>query len=304
MIGAKRDRILVNPTFQGRSMDQHVQKYIDAFGDPSSESGAYRKDSRLAKAYEVALDIRKFEIELYWKRSASFWLLVGGIAAALGLLLSGKSDAATGAILSSRGKELACFLLCSSGAVICYAWKLVNQGSKFWQRNWEYQVGILEQQVVGPLYKTVMSSSEDKVMYSVSKINGNISGYLSVVFVIAALALLIGQDGKDQLIGAFGNRINPGALGFGIKLVIATAHLWFFWKLKRTGKNRTLKKAFDNKIEVSVRDIMIERAPYGSDDALKIWDSPAPQAKAAASGAAAALQNLLRSIKNLASSKA
>jgi hypothetical protein len=62
-------------------LDEHEAAYIGAF------AGEYRSESRLAKAYEVALDIRKFEIDLYWKRSASFWLLVGGISAMLGFLV-------------------------------------------------------------------------------------------------------------------------------------------------------------------------------------------------------------------------
>src|SRR5690349_8913673 len=50
--------------------------------------GAYPKDTRMAKAYEIALDIRKFEIDLFWKRAGHFWLLLAALAAALGLILT------------------------------------------------------------------------------------------------------------------------------------------------------------------------------------------------------------------------
>ncbi|MGH8568044.1 MAG: hypothetical protein ACREXU_08475, partial [Gammaproteobacteria bacterium] len=33
----------------------------------------------------------------------------------------------------------------------------VNRGSKFWQENWENHVDLLEDQIMGPLYKTVVS---------------------------------------------------------------------------------------------------------------------------------------------------
>lgn len=252
----------------------YVKKYIDSFGDPNSDSGRYPKDSRLAKAYEVALDIRKFEIELYWKRSASIWLLVGGIAAALGLLLSGKGDSSNGAVLSERGKEIACFFLCLSGATICYAWRLVNEGSKFWQRNWEYQVGILEQKVLGPLYKTVMSSEKSKIMYSVSKINGSISLYLSCLFLTAALIFFIGKDGQLLMHGLVKNCLTPGLLEFFVKILVLSAHVWFIFKLRGSGQSREKTKNFDSDIEVSLRQIIIKKEPYGTSEATHIWDVP------------------------------
>ena len=240
-------------------MESQTERYIKAFGDSSSVDGVYRKDSRLAKAYEVALDIRKFEIDLYWKRSGSFWLLVGAIAAALGLLLSGKAESSSG-MLSQRGREVVCCLLCFSGATICYAWGLVNKGSKFWQRNWEYQVGILEQQVVGPLYKTVISAKDDKIMYSVSEINGYISRYFFSIFSFGALALVIGSDGKDFLIDSLAYRIDYGTATFLIKAAILFLHVWFILRIKKeSGHSREIGKSFDSEVEVSIRKISIEK---------------------------------------------
>lgn len=239
-------------------MESQTERYIKSFGDSSSEDGVYRKDSRLAKAYEVALDIRKFEIDLYWKRSGSFWLLVGAIAAALGLLLSGKAESSSG-ILSQRGREIVCCLLCFSGATICYAWGLVNKGSKFWQRNWEYQVGILEQEVVGPLYKTVFSAKDDKIMYSVSEINGYISRYFFSIFSFGALALVIGSDGKNFLIDSVTYKIDYDAAAFIIKLAILILHILFALQIKKeSGHRREIGKSFDSKVEVSIRKISIE----------------------------------------------
>lgn len=256
-------------------MDKFLEKYIESFGDPSSKEGMYAKDSKLAKAYEVALDIRKFEIELYWKRSTSFWLVVGGIAAALGLLLSGKGDLSSGILLSHRGKEIACFLLCLSGAIICYAWNLVNEGSKFWQRNWEYQVGILEQQVLGPLYKTVMSSGKSKTMYSVSKINSFIARYICAIFLLGAFVLLIGSRGLSVLLDKIGGFLDIAWIDSILKLVILIFHIWVFIKLKKSGQDRSKIDDFNSHIEVSVRRVIVEREPYGT--AKDIWDAPVPK---------------------------
>ena len=43
-----------------------------------------------ASAYSIALDIRKFEIELYWKRAAYFWAFAGAALAAHLAALTGK----------------------------------------------------------------------------------------------------------------------------------------------------------------------------------------------------------------------
>lgn len=256
-------------------MNSKTKRYIDAFGNPLLESGVYRKDSRLAKAYEVALDIRKFEIDLYWKRSGSFWLLVGAIAAALGLLLSGKADSSGTSLLSQRGREVVCCLLCLSGATICYAWDLVNKGSKFWQRNWEYQVGVLEQEVVGPLYKTVMSAQDDKIMYSVSEINGYISRYFLFVFGMGALVLLVGSDGKDFLVNSVVYEFNYEKIVFVTKLLIAGIHILFILKIKKSsGHSRELGKSFNSNVEVSVRKISIDKI-FGKDQIEKeMWAPP------------------------------
>ena len=62
-----------------------------------------------------------------------------------------------------------------------WAWYLVNRGSKYWQENWENHVDMLEDAVIGPLYKTVLERPSEADFFeryftgplamSVSKIN-------------------------------------------------------------------------------------------------------------------------------------
>jgi hypothetical protein len=57
------------------------KEYKEAFGiDPLNKP-------LLEKALEHALDIRKFEIELYWKRASYFWTLIAAAFAAYFLIL-------------------------------------------------------------------------------------------------------------------------------------------------------------------------------------------------------------------------
>lgn len=138
------------------------------------------------KALSQALDIRKFEIELYWKRATYFWTFIGATMA--GFLAIQASDIA-------NKKDLSVILACL-GFVFSFAWFCVNRGSKFWQENWEKHVDILENEVTGPLYKVILSRNnelkfKDKIInqitgpanISVSKVNQLISLYVFALWV-------------------------------------------------------------------------------------------------------------------------
>jgi len=111
--------------------------------------GSPNKNNVFEKALEYALDIRKFEIELYWKRTTYFWTLIVVLFTGFILVKSGKS-----------GHENLIFLISCIGLVLSTGWYLVNRGSKYWQENWERHVDILEEKVIGSLYKTTIAKEE------------------------------------------------------------------------------------------------------------------------------------------------
>lgn len=140
------------------------------------------------RALEHALDIRKFEIDLYWKRATYFWTFIGAtFAGFLGVQAS-----------SAQNKPDLSVVLSCLGIVFSFAWFLVNRGSKFWQENWEKHVDILENKIQGPLYKIVLSrntedfSRSEKIKdwitgpstISVSKVNQLISLYVFLVWIV------------------------------------------------------------------------------------------------------------------------
>jgi hypothetical protein len=147
--------------------------YSDLFAGESIPDG-----SRRARALAIALEIRKFEIELYWKRAAYFWAFTG--AALAGYLKE----------LSKRPHNSEILLLTSSvGLVFAVAWYFVNRGSKYWQKNWETHVDLLEDAVHGPLYKTIIDDTttsfwklDGSYPFSVSKINQLLSLFSVVIF--------------------------------------------------------------------------------------------------------------------------
>lgn len=117
------------------------QQYRINFGldDVSSDKGR--------KALEHALDIRKFEIGLYWQRATYFWTLIAATFAGYFAVLSAED---------MLNRKFNAFVLACFGLVFSLAWFLTNRGSKFWQENWENHVDMLEDSITGPLYKTVL----------------------------------------------------------------------------------------------------------------------------------------------------
>lgn len=91
------------------------------------------------KQYDVALAIRNFEIELFWKRSLFFWGFIASAFIAYSTLVKAESPLA---IL------IACF-----GFICSLAWALANRGSKRWQENWEEIIDGMDNDITGGLFK-------------------------------------------------------------------------------------------------------------------------------------------------------
>jgi hypothetical protein len=165
-------------------------EYQAAFG-MSDEKLQPRQKEALAHA----LEIRRFEIELYWKRATYFWTFIAAAFAAYGIIQS-NSDLTQKRHLS--------VLVSVLGFVFSFAWQAVNRGSKKWQENWENHVALLEDEVIGPLYKTIITRPSPEGLpqrikhyltgpssYSVSKINQIISLFVLGVWLLLAVNSLL-----------------------------------------------------------------------------------------------------------------
>lgn len=162
----------------------------------------YRKDftgEKRKEALKQALDIRKFEIDLYWKRAAYFWTFIGATFAGF-IAIQASSSA-------QNSKQDLSVILCCLGSVFSFAWILVNRGSKQWQENWEKHVDMLEDKITGPLYKVVLTRNKPKGFsesathlitgpspISVSKINQIISLYVTLIWLTLLVYSLLPFD--------------------------------------------------------------------------------------------------------------
>ncbi|AJX81482.1 putative membrane protein [Burkholderia pseudomallei 7894] len=145
------------------------------------------------KALERALDTRKFEIDLYWKRATYFWTFIGATLAGFIAIQAG----------ASSSRDTLSVLLSCLGTVFSFAWLLVNRGSKYWQENWEKHVDLLEDDETGPLYKITLSRNPtlkrleylDHLVtgpsaYSVSKINQVVSLYVFLLWIFLVVYVI------------------------------------------------------------------------------------------------------------------
>jgi SAM-dependent methyltransferase len=167
-----------------------------------------------AKAFDIAHDNRKFEIEMLWKRSVFYW---GFIAASfVGFVATEKAIGSASIIFAAFG------FLCS------LAWSAGNRGSKYWQEYWENKVVHLQNLVTGDLFIDHYPQRHDwrrqfaPRRLSVSKLTIGISDYTVIVwlgillFRLASILLQISPIIKSLLLQLF----IIGTVIYGISLLL------------------------------------------------------------------------------------
>ena len=135
---------------------------------------------KLIRAFQTAYDIRKFEIDLYWKRAAYFWAFIAitftGYFAALKTVV--------------EYNDIVLFCLNSMGIVFSWTWVLVLKGSKYWQENWEKLVSEKEEKVQGVVFDKIKFIEKkergflEASPFSVSKLNILLSVYILFIWLI------------------------------------------------------------------------------------------------------------------------
>ncbi len=171
----------------------HEEEYRKAFKGKEEE------------ALKQALDIRKFEIGLYWQRAAYFWALIAVAFAGYFAILSAEHLA---------DKEYLAYIVGCIGLIFTWAWFLVNRGSKYWQENWENHVDLLEDEITGPLYKTVLARPPETefikkyfigpLAISVSKTNQWVSSFVLCIWLMLVARAVPGIRRDRHFIFTYG----------------------------------------------------------------------------------------------------
>jgi hypothetical protein len=174
---------------------------------------------KVKMALDHALDIRKFEIGLYWRRATYVWTLIAATFAGYFAVLSAEH---------MEDKRFNAYVIASVGFVFSVAWLLTNRGSKYWQENWESHVDMLEDTIAGPLYKTVLQRADlgrglkgsiiGPAAYSVSQINQWVSAFTIFIWTVLIWNVLPDMDLSASVSGKH--------VAVGLATVAATFALW------------------------------------------------------------------------------
>ena len=153
-------------------------------------------------ALKEAIETRKLEVDLYWRRASYFWTL--STVAFTGFFALQTSE---------RAPATSLLIVSCVGFLFSLAWLLASRGAKHWQANWEAQVEMLEDTVIGPLFKTNVNAAGSiwnpfvSYPFSVTKINQLLSLFLSIVWLV-----LIVQSFHGAGLGFTGTLTAAGAV--------------------------------------------------------------------------------------------
>lgn len=221
-------------------MDSEKRRYIteeeykNAFSEPQGNAETKEPDTRAGRALAAALDIRKFEVGLYWTRATYFWAFIA--AAFAGYALTYKT--------SSSNEPWLSLLFSSLGLVFSFAWYLVNRGSKFWQCNWERHVDLLEGMTLGPLYKYIAIDTKNSFLtspgtFSVTKINQMLGLFVSLIWLILFFKA-VGPVSPDRELDIFKTAL----------VIFTIIALFLLWRKGKTDFKHAKSRIFERTFEI------------------------------------------------------
>lgn len=189
----------------GAEMTDKQDSYFKALGIRRDKTAPEIDGERLREAYKRAHEIRKFEIEMYWRRSSYMWTLQAAALAGLAIVVAqydvsplSCSEQPTQAEADCVANRIRLIVLAGVwlfGVFSAYVWFLLLRGAKYWQNNWERHLDTLEDHFSGALYKTY-PAAESKAPYSVTKLNELMALFMFTLWLIigiSAMALLTAQ---------------------------------------------------------------------------------------------------------------
>jgi hypothetical protein len=142
-------------------------------------------------AFQTTENIRKFEIELFWKRSLFFWGFIASAFAAYSAL--------------PQDKILLKMIIVNFGLICSLCWTLVNRGSKFWQENWETHkrkyVPLVTDKELNNVYPIQKKGVWSAKKYSPSKVTIALSDFVLIMWLcILIFELLKFYNSNSEII--------------------------------------------------------------------------------------------------------
>ena len=202
----------------------------DLIGHPIYESNLSGVEkAKLEVVLEKAYDIRKFELEMYWKRATYFWGFIAVAYTAFFIVSNTKNEI---------NKDYQFMVVCI-GLTFSFAWYLVNRGSTYWVTNYERIIDAIEEKLGCEFYKLNLMPEYSKYNlqqnypFSVSRINIKVS-----LFILFTWLLLFVRAIHQQLQSS-----HPS--NFFIATTIAT--VWMLWYLLKSKSSLTNRYQFEKR---------------------------------------------------------
>ncbi len=234
-----------------------------------------KEECKLEAARQLAHDIRRFEIELYWKRATYFWAFQLIAFTTLGLLFK---DGNIGRLEKLPLGRL--LIPAPIGVITALAGYLTARGSKFWQKNWEAHVDLLEDETKKRLTHVILCRNAPQ--FSVSRINQRLLAYLTfgwlAVLIVGAIPKAAEYlDAHSSCLGYIALLITLALAGFlfytrtdfsGCAYYFGDETSWTDYPPKRT---KTLREFFFSKAffiiwrDRSAKDVTVEQTPMCTD---------------------------------------
>ncbi|MFJ5420278.1 hypothetical protein ACIPSQ_06450 [Pectobacterium parvum] len=189
-------------SYDGRSHHPHLcnnrNYFVSILGDELQYRDYFTQEDidKLREAYNKSHDIRKFEIELYWKRATYFWTLTAALITFLGLTVTAYfSKSSTSDPIKILSVSLAITIL---GLLLTIITLFMSQAGKYWQTNWEYHINNLEFIFSGNLHKTHLKNKKNEI-FSISKLNES-AQFIFVVFWAISFNLITSEFHESYFI--------------------------------------------------------------------------------------------------------
>jgi len=221
------------------------QDYKSIFSESISPENKAIDKRILFETLQQALKVREFEIELYWKRANYFWAFNAASFAGYFVVISSDNI--------NQYKELT-IIVSIIGIIFSLGWYLVNRGSKYWQENWEEHVSMLETEIIGPLFRTVINPKRYSFKklsqgypFSVSKVNQILSLTVLLIWVYISI-YSIDFTFDFPYFDTYAKEINLVSFS-----VIILTCLILFWKNAESSLSKDIKSKKDNEPKMIVR---------------------------------------------------
>ena len=211
---------------------------------------------KLEEAFKIALDTRKFEIELYWKRTGYFVLFIGAVFVGYYNIINTAEEG-----ISKYQKEWLLLLLPALGFLLSLLWYMANRGSKFWQENWEAHIKELSTHLGVPIFGIIKRREHSirnlmqEYPFSVSKVNQMVS----LIITFTWLLMLCKEIGVSKLLEniPFSDWYKVLAGGIVIMLSFLIIICCKGFAAKESRKRDKLEKSEWRKIRVCISNFIV-----------------------------------------------